>query len=93
MEVLAELHAEWGVELFGLDHAPERLLVVLNELSQQDRLGAYGVVNPPLRSRSEVRALWSGLAHVDLIATDHAVYDWADIKRKAHLIVDTRHVL
>lgn len=37
-----------------------------------DRLGAFGIVNPPLRSRNEVRALWTGLAHVDLIATDHA---------------------
>jgi dihydroorotase (multifunctional complex type) len=37
-----------------------------------ERLGPFGIVNPPLRSRSEVRALWTGLAHCDLIATDHA---------------------
>jgi dihydroorotase-like cyclic amidohydrolase len=41
-------------------------------------LGAYGVVNPPLRSRNEVRALWTGLAHVDLIATDHAPHTIAE---------------
>jgi len=48
---------------------PQHLFLTIED---GDRLGAYGVVNPPLRSRSEVRALWSGLAHVDLIATDHA---------------------
>lgn len=36
------------------------------------RLGAFGIVNPPLRSPDDVRALWENLAHVDLIATDHA---------------------
>jgi UDP-N-acetyl-D-glucosamine dehydrogenase len=33
------------------------------------------------------------MADCVVIATDHAAYDWADVKRKAHLIVDTRHVL
>lgn len=33
------------------------------------------------------------MADCVLIATDHSAYDWGDIKRKAHLIVDTRHVL
>jgi dihydroorotase (multifunctional complex type) len=36
------------------------------------RLGAFGIVNPPLRSSDDVRALWENLAHIDLIATDHA---------------------
>lgn len=43
-----------------------------------ERLGAFGIVNPPLRSRGEVRALWSGLAHIDLIATDHAPHTSAE---------------
>ena len=33
------------------------------------------------------------MADCVVIATDHSAYEWADIKRKAHLIVDTRHVL
>jgi UDP-N-acetyl-D-glucosamine dehydrogenase len=33
------------------------------------------------------------MADCVVIATDHSVYDWASIARKAHLIVDTRHVL
>ncbi len=36
------------------------------------RLGAFGIVNPPLRSPEDVRTLWQNLQHVDLIATDHA---------------------
>ena len=38
----------------------------------EERLGAFGIVNPPLRSPDDVRALWRNLGHVDLIATDHA---------------------
>lgn len=36
------------------------------------RLGAFGIVNPPLRSPDDVRVLWENLAHVDMFATDHA---------------------
>jgi dihydroorotase len=38
----------------------------------EDRLGAFGVVNPPLRAPGDVRALWDNLTHCDMIATDHA---------------------
>ena len=48
---------------------PQHLFLAVED---GDRLGPFGVVNPPLRSRREVRALWTGLAHCDLIATDHA---------------------
>jgi len=43
-------------------------------LSQEDeaRLGPLGKMNPPLREREEVEALWAGLEGVDCIATDHA---------------------
>ncbi|MCX6050409.1 MAG: nucleotide sugar dehydrogenase [Chloroflexi bacterium] len=33
------------------------------------------------------------MADCVVIATDHSAYDWADIARKAPLIVDTRHVI
>jgi len=35
-------------------------------------LGNYARVNPPLRDRTDVEALWAGLAEVDCFATDHA---------------------
>lgn len=35
-------------------------------------LGSYARVNPSLRERADVEALWAGLAHVDCFATDHA---------------------
>ncbi len=38
----------------------------------EERLGAFGVVNPPLRSPDDVHALWQNLQHIDLVATDHA---------------------
>ncbi len=44
----------------------------------EERLGAFGVVNPPLRSPEDVRALWQGLAQCDLIATDHAPHTLAE---------------
>lgn len=54
---------------------PQHLFLTIED---GDRLGPYGVVNPPLRSRHEVRTLWTGLAHVDLIATDHAPHTIAE---------------
>ena len=38
----------------------------------EERLGAFGIVNPPLRSPDDVRALWENLSDCDMIATDHA---------------------
>ncbi|MBI4790890.1 MAG: dihydroorotase family protein [Chloroflexi bacterium] len=38
----------------------------------EERLGAFGIVNPPLRSPDDVRALWENLADCDMVATDHA---------------------
>jgi dihydroorotase len=49
--------------------APHHLFLSTDD---ESRLGAYGIVNPPLRASEDVRALWENLAHVDLFATDHA---------------------
>ena len=49
--------------------APQHLFLSADD---EERLGAFGVVNPPLRSPDDVRALWQNISHVDLIATDHA---------------------
>jgi dihydroorotase len=48
---------------------PQHLFLSTND---EERLGAFGIVNPPLRSPDDVRALWQNLNYVDLIATDHA---------------------
>ncbi len=43
-------------------------------LSTRDykKLGPYGKMNPPLRSRSDVSALWKNINRIDMIGTDHA---------------------
>jgi dihydroorotase len=43
-------------------------------LSEEDakRLENFGKMNPPLRSRKDVAALWENMDAIDLIATDHA---------------------
>lgn len=38
----------------------------------QQRLGNFGKVNPPLRSASDQQALWAHFDAIDTIATDHA---------------------
>jgi dihydroorotase (multifunctional complex type) len=38
----------------------------------QHRLGNFGKVNPPLRSRQDQEALWHSLDMIDTIGTDHA---------------------
>lgn len=40
--------------------------------ADEERLGPFGIVNPPLRSPENVRALWEHLSSCDMIATDHA---------------------
>jgi len=39
---------------------------------QADGMGSYARVNPPLRDRTDVEALWAGLEAIDCFATDHA---------------------
>lgn len=53
-------------------------------IGDETRLGAFGVVNPPLRAPDDVRAMWDNLAHIDLIATDHAPHT-IDEKKSATL--------
>jgi carbamoyl-phosphate synthase/aspartate carbamoyltransferase/dihydroorotase len=51
-------------------------------LSEDDgaRLGPYGLVRPPLRSKADVDALWAGVADgtVDVIESDHAPHTRAE---------------
>jgi dihydroorotase len=44
----------------------------------QARLGPFGIMNPPLRSRQNVDTLWANLSHIDVIASDHAPHSIAD---------------
>ncbi|MBI2165156.1 MAG: amidohydrolase family protein [Chloroflexi bacterium] len=45
-------------------------------LTRNSPIGNYGKVNPPLRDRDDVDALWKGIQNgvVDTIGTDHATY-------------------
>ena len=43
-----------------------------------DRLGPFGKMNPPLRSSAIVKALWSDIDSVDMIASDHAPHSVSD---------------
>lgn len=44
----------------------------------QQRLGNYGKVNPPLRSASDQQALWAHFDIIDTIGTDHAPHTRAE---------------
>ena len=55
--------------------APHHLFLTAADLS---RLGAFGVMKPPLRAGADVDALWANLAVVDMIATDHAPHTRAE---------------
>ena len=49
-------------------------------LSEEDAasLGAYGVMKPPLRPRTDVDALWKNIDVIDVLATDHAPHTNAE---------------
>ncbi|MFO8059802.1 MAG: allantoinase AllB [Bacillota bacterium] len=53
--------------------------LALTSETLRDR-GPYAKCNPPLRTRDEVEALWSRVAagEVDIVASDHAPYTFAD---------------
>jgi len=58
--------------------------VLLNHLVQSapdvyERLGAYGVMNPPIRDASHVAAAWAAIAdgRVDTVGSDHAPHSRA----------------
>lgn len=67
--------------------------VLVNHLTQfapdaYERLGAYAVMNPPIRDRNQVDAAWRAVAEglVDTVGSDHAPHsyaakakDWPDV--------------
>jgi allantoinase len=66
------------IDLFRQQHVdvtaetcPHYLLLCDDDM---DRLGAFGKVNPPLRSRDACEELWHLLlsGHIDMVASDHA---------------------
>ncbi|MDQ2806524.1 MAG: amidohydrolase family protein [Chloroflexota bacterium] len=80
-------HVSLGSEIRLIHAAKERGLPVTCEvaphhlfLSDADlpRLGAYGLMKPPLRTGADVDALWAHLVVIDMIATDHAPHTHAD---------------
>ena len=55
--------------------APHHLYLTEDDLP---RLGAYGVMKPPLKRGADVDALWANLDYIDMIATDHAPHTVAE---------------
>ncbi|HDM36633.1 MAG TPA: dihydroorotase [Candidatus Syntrophoarchaeum butanivorans] len=52
-----------------LEVTPHHLLLSRNDI---DRLGGFGLMNPPLRSDRDREGLWGRLDRIDIIASDHA---------------------
>jgi dihydroorotase len=85
--IRAKVHVSHLSEASGLDFVrgsdqdvscevtPHHLF--LSDLDQA-RLGPFGIMNPPLRSKQDVDALWSCLSYIDMIASDHAPHSIAD---------------
>lgn len=50
--------------------------LVLTEEDDVMRVGAFGKINPPVRTRTEREGLWRHVAagHVDLVSTDHVAW-------------------
>ncbi|MFA4908011.1 MAG: dihydroorotase family protein, partial [archaeon] len=50
---------------------PHHLFLTENDI---EKLGNFGKMNPPLRSKEDVKALWKGLndGTIDCVSTDHA---------------------
>lgn len=74
-------HTSTAGELALVKAAKERGVQVTVEVTPQhlflstedeERLGSLGIVNPPLRSPEDVRALWERQDDWDMVATDHA---------------------
>ena len=60
-----------------VETCPQYLLLTAEEMK---RKGPYAKINPPLRSASDVRALWEALRKgiVDVVASDHAPHTQGD---------------
>jgi dihydroorotase len=65
---LVQAAKERGVQV-SVEVTPQHLFLSTED---EERLGSLGIVNPPLRSPEEVRALWKHRDEWDLVATDHA---------------------
>jgi dihydroorotase len=80
-------HVSTGYELALIRDARARGLDITCEvaphhlflsMADEQRLGALGQVNPPLRSPDAVDALWAQFDVIDMIATDHAPHTLAE---------------
>lgn len=62
-----------GKNLISCETTPSHLFLDRGQLAEK-RLQNFAKVNPPLREKSDIMALWNGLKNgtIDCIATDHA---------------------
>lgn len=61
--------------------------LILDE-DDMERLGAYGKINPPLRTKEEVEEMWGLVKNnmIDILASDHA--PWPHEKKQSAIIFD-----
>lgn len=66
-----------------VETCPHYLLLSLDDM---DRLQAHAKINPPLRDRADVEALWADVAagRIDMVASDHAPWP-AEEKARADI--------
>ncbi len=83
VEVAARYRRE-GVRV-TTETCPHYLVLSADDM---DRLKAHAKINPPLRERAEVEALWADLAagRIDMVASDHA--PWPEQSKDAPDIFD-----
>lgn len=74
-------HVSLASEVKMIKRAKEQALPITFEVTPQHlfltendakRLGPYGRMKPPLRTKADVAFLWKNISLVDMIATDHA---------------------
>ena len=73
-----------GVSIFA-ETCPHYLALTVDELNRPGFEAAKFLCSPPLRERSDLDALWTGLddGSIDVLSSDHAPYRWDDPAGKA----------
>ncbi|WP_029076991.1 dihydroorotase [Kaistia adipata] len=84
----AELAARYRAEGFATTVEVCIHYLTLDEENDVRRLGGKAKINPPIRSRAEVEALWRqvALGHVTLVSTDHV--SWSEDRKTRPAMLD-----
>ena len=79
-----EAVSEAGVDV-TVETCPHYLILDEDDM---ERLGAYGKINPPLRTKEEVEEMWGLVKNnmIDILTSDHA--PWPHEKKQSAIIFD-----